>query len=159
MYSNSDDKTCFVQLVRSRCRESSCRNKSRVTDGSNPVLLCDTHSLSLSFLLSLLLVSTSLYVMSFLPLLVSLSIRRLLTYFKLPRSTGSGPVSVFLRFLFFFFSVFLFRLPLLLYSFAFFQRAQQVWRCAYRQLCNESPFWAYQTVMKFIRISTYMDFF
>ena len=103
MYSNSDDKTCFVQLVRSRCRESSCRNKSRVTDGSNPVLLCDTHSLSLSFLLSLLLVSTSLYVMSFLPLLVSLSIRRLLTYFKLPRSTGSGPVSVFLRFLFFFF--------------------------------------------------------
>jgi hypothetical protein len=107
MYSNSDDQTSFVQLVRSRCRESSCRNKSRVTDGSNPVLLCDTHSLSLSlsFLLSLLLVSTSLYVMSFLPLSVSLSIRRLLTYFKLPRSTGSGPVSVFLLLYFFGFSL------------------------------------------------------
>ena len=53
-----------VQLVRSRWCDS-CRNRSLVTDGSNPVLLRDTHSHSLSSLsLSVLLVSSVCYIFS-----------------------------------------------------------------------------------------------
>jgi hypothetical protein len=66
----------------------------------------------------------------FLPLSVSLSIRRLLTYFRLPRSTGSGPaVSLFACF-------FSFRLYYLLLPTRFFRflstSPQQVLRAAGR---------------------------
>ncbi len=61
--------------------------------------------------------------MSFLPLLVSLSIRRLLTYFRLPRSTGSGPAAAVSLCVFLLFFVSTTTYFSSLDSFAFFQRA------------------------------------